>query len=1160
MRPALRIELLGRFHVAYGGVPVPVRSARLRLLLAYLALHCLEPQPRQQIARVFGSAASESQALTDLDDLLRQLGRVLPDAEQFLKIEARTVQWRPDAPYTTDVNEFEQALARADQAAHPTDIRAALSIAAELYAGDFLSEVQEAWVLTEQERLRSRLKGALERLVNLAEGQGDYGSSVRYARRLQELDPRHAATFRRLVHLYVLSGERADALRVLNRCFETAVQGQGTLVFISGEAGIGKTSLASAWGETSRSHGATFMVGRCFERGVAPPFAPWPDLLVSLQLSADPSVDAPAGFLGNAPSTQSIYPLVQEIVGLMQTVAVRQPLVLLLDDLHWADQDSLDVLESLSRHLDKLRLLILATYRSEAVHRGHPLYSFLPTLQRDRPVETIRLAPLNVEDTARFVEVRLGGGTAQLARYLQGRSEGNPLFLAELINDLIERRLLMKDESGRWWPPKAEVLAPVLLQQVVTERVARLGERAEKVLAVAAVVGELWELDVVEAVLEWRETDLLDALEKVTAAQLVRAEDARGERYRFAHGLIREILYNQQLPRRRRLLHARIHEVLEEQTQTHPSSTRTHGDRHITALAYHAYAAELWDKAFDYSLAAGDAARHRYASHSALRFYRQALGALERMPDAGTPEIRFQLFERLGEAHIVLNHKEEAEAAYQDMLAAARAADDRRNEARALSHLLIVQTRLYHPDEARRTREAALGLAEQLNDPELLALNHFHLGQMHVIVGDLAVGKRHLEEAEQYARAVDNQSLLAQALRYQGYLAIWSGQYRETDRLASDAREAALAGQDALALFGIPWIAGFAKIERGRYQEAFQIIQEGLARMESLAVDHYTPPKLPNLMDYLHLPKLLNLMGYLHLEVGDVEAALFWDQRSLDASRRGGTYYNLETACYALLNLATDHLKAGRLEATTPFIREFEAIYNRSEYGRFRFLNRYQLLRAELALARGEFDTARKYAGEAAELAHAKNAPKNLAKSFLYEGQALLGLGNFVEAANRLKRAVELADQIMHGSLRWKTRLRLAEAYAFLQRPNAELYRDALKLVSDIAETLEDERLHTCFLNLPLVLELKANARSAVETPMGQQKQASAAIALPAGLSAREVEVLRLVAQGDTNRQIAEMLRISVKTVNTHVTNILNKIGCENRTAATAFAIKHGLT
>lgn len=284
----------------------------------------------------------------------------------------------------------------------------------------------------------------------MSEEQHDYGSAIRYARRLQEFGPLYASSFRRLVHLHVLRGERADALRVLDRCFEAAAQGQGTLVFISGEAGIGKTSLASAWGETARSRGATLLVGRCFERDAASPFAPWPELLASLKACVGPAGDAPTGSSGDVSAAQSVRQLVDDLVGLIGQVAARQPLVLLLDDLHWADQDALDLLESLSRAQAALRLVTLATYRSEEVHRGHPLYTFLPTLQHDRPVEHIRLLPLSADDTARFVNARLAGGTGQLARYLQGRSEGNPLFLAELMSDLLERRLLVRDDAGRW--------------------------------------------------------------------------------------------------------------------------------------------------------------------------------------------------------------------------------------------------------------------------------------------------------------------------------------------------------------------------------------------------------------------------------------------------------------------------------------------------------------------------------------------------------------------------------------------------------------------------------------------------------------------------------------------------------------------------------------
>jgi DNA-binding NarL/FixJ family response regulator len=162
-------------------------------------------------------------------------------------------------------------------------------------------------------------------------------------------------------------------------------------------------------------------------------------------------------------------------------------------------------------------------------------------------------------------------------------------------------------------------------------------------------------------------------------------------------------------------------------------------------------------------------------------------------------------------------------------------------------------------------------------------------------------------------------------------------------------------------------------------------------------------------------------------------------------------------------------------------------------------------------------------------------------------------------AVDHLQRAVELADKISHAALRWQTRLRLAEAYSVLNRPNAELYRQAAVMVEQLAANLHDQHLRTCFLASPLVVELKANARSALERKPPPPALVMTTGGFPAGLTVREVEVLRLVAGGATNRQIAEQLHLSVGTVNSHLTNILNKIGCENRTAATAFALQHGL-
>ncbi len=880
-------------------------------------------------------------------------------------------------------------------------------------------------------------------------------------------------------------------------------------------------------------------MGCCYERGVTSPFSPWQEVLTSLVQATGTTLEALPAPFGAGPPVQSAEELIQTVATHLRHLGSEGALVLLLDDVHWADQDTLNLLEYVTRHFESLPLLILVTYRSEEITQNHPLYVFLPTLQRDRPTEIIRLTALDLDDTTRLLEGHLGPSSPDLVRYLHERAEGHPLFLIELLHDLEEQGLLGQDVEGRWLPPAHDMPVPTLLRQVIVGRVARLDHQGEALLDVAAVVGETWELPVVEAILNWPEESLLAALESALAARLVETEDERRERYRFGHGLIREVLYQRHLPRRRRKLHAQIAGLLEAQLQSESDENDSDRVEIVGILAHHCYRAGRWQEAFRYSQQAGDAAHQRYAVHSVVHFYRQALDAARQTGDAIAPNLLINLYEKLGETHLLLSQREEAVDIYAQMVEAARAAEDSTAEVHALFHLAEAQERTYAHDQSEKTRQAALELARQVDEPDLLALNHLNLGYHYSITGDLDQAQHHLAEAERHARVSDNSLVLIDSLRYLGFLAICRGEYAEAERLAQVVFERAQAMSNVPRLVNGCWLLGFALTEQGRYERARHFLLAGLNHVDVVGEHH----------DYLN--RLRNTLGYLHRELGDFGVAMRWNEHALAENRQGDSFYVYECACYSLLDLAANQLESGHLEAAEAYFREFQAIFDRAKYAAFRYLNRARLFQAELALAQGAHASALEQATKAAELAQAQTMRKNVVKSLLYRGQALLGLERPGEGVPYLQQAVTLADQIGHASLRWKTRLRLAEAYALLDRPHAELYRQAQAMVKAIAANLHDPQLHTSFLSSPLVVTLQARAQPAPEAP---QKQP-----YPAGLTPREVEVLRLVAQGYTDRQISEALHISVRTVNTHVTNILNKTGCDNRTAAATFAAQNNL-
>jgi DNA-binding CsgD family transcriptional regulator/tetratricopeptide (TPR) repeat protein len=926
---------------------------------------------------------------------------------------------------------------------------------------------------------------------------------------------------------------REQELAVLQRALMSALGGQGVLVLISGEAGIGKTSLADAAGRQAEAHGAIIATGRCYEGNGAPAFAPWYAVLADLCAAASLDVSTLPPPFGPGPAAATAYSLMQTVADRVVTTARLRPLLLLLDDLHWADPDTLEMLWFVSRDLRTSPLVVLATYRTEDVRRGHPLYAALPRLQRDRRVERLHLTPLGRADVARMVDMAYGPCSPELAAYLHARSDGHPFFIVELLRYMAERRMLARDDTGRLAAPVEEIGVPAILEQVITQRIGRLGDRAETLLEAAAIVGQEWDLEVVERALTWQEHQILPALEAGLKAQIVSADAGRTDRYRFTHALFRDVLYAQPAARRRRQFHARVGMVLESLA----------GDGHEfaanpAALAYHFAAAEMWEQAARYRLMAGDAARDRYATHSAAQQYEQARDAARRITGGEGQQIAITCAGRLGHVYQVLNQQERAEAAFMQMQEAARATGDQRAEGEALAWLGLIRARLNRMAEARTTGEQAMRLADDVGDARLRALAYATMGHVLEVTGELDAGSRQAEMAEDLARLAGHDDVLCQSLLDQAIMAVWRGAYPRAEALAAEAVALARDSHDAQAYGGACFRLGLVLGEVGRYDEAVRLVQMGL--------DHaYESGERRN------LAKLLNTLGWLHAELGDAPAAERWDRQALEVSRQGTAVWVIEAERYSLLNLATDALLAGDVPTAHARLLEVEPLLDRSQYSRFRYLNRYQLLRAELALAQSDIQTAARWAEEACALAAAKGVPKNVARSQILLGRSLLSLARPVEAIHQLLLAVETADAIGHATLRWQARLWLGRAHVANGRAalGSERRVQALDLIAALADAIDDAQRRSTFLSSPLVQALHA--------PEAASRTSRAA--RPAGLTAREIEVLTLVVQGHTNAAIAEALTISARTVDVHLTSVFSKTGCANRAAATAFALRHGL-
>ncbi len=431
-----------------------------------------------------------------------------------------------------------------------------------------------------------------------------------------------------------LIGRRNELAR-LRRLWSEALAGECVLALISGEPGVGKTRLARELIATARLAGATVLSGGCYEYEATTPFLPFVEALREWVREESPErlravVDTSApeivrmapeaeAILGAPPPRPPLTPgeerlrLFDSLARAFQRMAAPNGLLIFLDDLHWADSGTLQLLHYLLRRLRHDRVLILVAYREVELDRSHPLAEAIVEWNRERRPVRLSLGRLSQDETAAMLASLFQAATVspEFAEAIQRETEGNPFFIEEVVKALIESGVVYR-EDGRW-ERKAiyELAIPQSVKEAIGRRLNRLDAATSDMLHSAAVIGKTFSFDLLAASLGADEGDLLPALEQATAAQLVMPVE--GEAFVFTHDKIRETLYDELNPIRRRRLHQHVGEALER---------RPGGGSRARAqdLAYHFTAAGDSRRGLEYSLQAADQARKLYAWDEAIQF------------------------------------------------------------------------------------------------------------------------------------------------------------------------------------------------------------------------------------------------------------------------------------------------------------------------------------------------------------------------------------------------------------------------------------------------------------------------------------------------------------------------------------------------------------
>ncbi|MFL5782621.1 MAG: ATP-binding protein [Thermoleophilaceae bacterium] len=456
----------------------------------------------------------------------------------------------------------------------------------------------------------------------------------------------------------------------LSFLLDLARDGRRRVAFISGEPGIGKTRLATQLAVHAHGDGAAVLYGRCDE-DLGVPYGPWVRALRHYVAEAPEEVlrahaerhggelarlvpDVSARIAGYPEPRQSEaeterYLLFGAVTGLLEVAGENEPLVLILDDLHWADPPSLSLLRHVATHDAPLRLLVLGTYRDSELASGHPLTPLLADLHREEGVSRIPLDGLDESGVVAIMEAAAGhemnDDGRRLARAIVRETGGNPFFVGELLRHLRESGAVVQGDDGRFRIEGdiAELGLPQSVREVVGRRVERLSDDGRRALSVAAVIGRDFDVDLLARVLETDQDSLLDLLEEATAASVIDEASPVG-RFTFAHALINHTLYEDLSRTRRARIHARVATELEAICGDDPSER-------VAELAHHwghAATADEPSKAVAYARQAGERALEKLAPADAVRWFGQALD----LQGEGAPAdaVRCDLLIGLGEA------------------------------------------------------------------------------------------------------------------------------------------------------------------------------------------------------------------------------------------------------------------------------------------------------------------------------------------------------------------------------------------------------------------------------------------------------------------------------------------------------------------------------
>ncbi len=978
--------------------------------------------------------------------------------------------------------------------------------------------------------------------------------------------------------LLVGRSEEIDHLRALLKRAEHA---HGQVFLITGEAGIGKTRLLASLAQLAMQNGFKVVRGECVEQDQDFPYAPIVDGLRS-HFSTASSEDVRrmvspfhsdivrllpelALRLETQPAHAALEPeaekhrLFEVLVQIYQQLAATG-LLLIFEDVYWSDATSLEFFRTLTRRIRSLPILVALSSRLPALDSEIArLQLYFDRADNARTISLNPLTDMEIEQLTKSLLQTTNPMHPVLLENLKTLVQGNPLYTEQIVHILRQSRQINL-VNGTWIATSttSHVEIPTTIVQTIGQQMARLNESAKHVVQLAAVIGRQFELNVLMQLTTFDEATLTGLLKELIGNRIL--NEVSQDRFSFRHALLRQTVYDSLLIRERQVLHQTILYILEKSVLEQP-------DSRLAELAHHAHQAQAWSSALQYGLQAGQHALSLHAPRAAVEHFSRAIEAAQQLEDS----IFLDLLLMRGAAYDILGEFQSALDDYESALKLAEQYGDHST----IWNTLIAVALLWASRDYNQVRvycERALKVAEAIKDSRLIGHSLNRLGNWYLNTGqsytaldyhkralavfeelnDLA-GKgetldllgmtsghvlhlndqlTYYQQAVEIFRELDDQKALASTL---ANLAQCINDFRYAEEAGDIARQVRWYSGEVYAYN----IASYTHSLYGHFAESLSYLQRGL--------------ELVQVIDHKQWHAALRIFsGFVYRDLLELDTAASEVAHGIELARSVGSHWFVVMGCGLLAQI---RIRQGLFDAAAELLAEHPVPDPRP----MQYVMK-MLAEAELALARGDVERALSSNERLRQvvLLDQESVPLSTFGGVPYlviQARAVTLLNRHDDALDLLQRARRICEDARFIPALWWVEV---AAIQVARHHDPEMAQDAIgrarACTRKMAENIPED-LRTRF-----VQRAEKQIASAQTPPQRSHQKPAEVIASQSQLTRREIDVVREVALGKTNQQIADDLHITVKTVETHLTRILSKLNMTSRTQVALWAAENNLT